>query len=120
MLTAGGGAIVNTASRVALVGKATTPVYSAAKHGVIGLTRSAAIEFAAQGIRINAVCPGFIRTELVAQKYGDKVAAMGQAANPLHRAGDAREVAEAAVWLASPAASFVVGVALPVDGGATA
>lgn len=120
MLEAGGGAIVNTASRVALVGKPTTPVYSAAKHGVLGLTKSAALEFSARGVRVNAVCPGFIRTDLVERKYAGRIDELAKKANCMQRVGRPEEIAEAAVWLCSEAASFVTGVALPVDGGASA
>jgi NAD(P)-dependent dehydrogenase (short-subunit alcohol dehydrogenase family) len=120
MLAAGKGAIVNNASRSGLVGVPSDGVYGAAKHGVIGLTKAAAIEFAAKGIRINAVCPGLVETALTRARFGDELAARAQTANPLGRMAQPEEIADAVVWLCSDAASFVVGVALPIDGGATA
>ncbi|KWF30988.1 glucose 1-dehydrogenase [Burkholderia pseudomultivorans] len=120
MLKAGGGAIVNNSSRSGLVGIPSDGVYGAAKHGVIGLTKAAAIEFASRGIRVNAVCPGLVETALTRARFGDELAARAESANPLGRMAQPEEIAEAVVWLCSDAASFVVGVALPVDGGATA
>ncbi|SAK91326.1 short-chain dehydrogenase/reductase SDR [Caballeronia pedi] len=120
MLLAGKGAIVNNASRSGLVGVPSDGVYGAAKHGVVGLTKAAAIEFAGKGVRINAVCPGLVETALTRARFGDELAARAKLANPLGRMAQAEEIASAVVWLCSDAASFVVGVALPVDGGATA
>ncbi|MGF6732115.1 NAD(P)-dependent dehydrogenase (short-subunit alcohol dehydrogenase family) [Paraburkholderia youngii] len=120
MLVAGKGAIVNNSSRSGLVGVPSDGVYGAAKHGVIGLTKAAAIEFAARGIRINAVCPGLVETALTRARFGDELSARAATANPLGRIAQPEEIANAVVWLCSDAASFVVGVALPVDGGATA
>ncbi|WP_201764713.1 glucose 1-dehydrogenase [Vreelandella titanicae] len=120
MLKAGQGAIVNNSSRSGLVGVPSDAVYGAAKHGVIGLTRAAAVEFASQGVRVNAVCPGLIETELTRARFGDELANLAKMANPLGRMAQPEEVAEAVVWLCSDAASFLVGVALPVDGGSTA
>ncbi|SAL65746.1 Short-chain dehydrogenase/reductase SDR [Caballeronia arvi] len=120
MLTAGKGAIVNNASRSGLVGVPSDGVYGAAKHGVVGLTKAAAIEFAARGIRVNAVCPGLVETALTRARFGDELSARAKLANPLGRMAQPEEIANAVVWLCSDAASFVVGVALPVDGGATA
>src|SRR6266576_3578004 len=96
--------------------------YHASKHGVIGLTRSAAIEYAPRGIRINAICPGTIETPMVSQMInsGDLDRAEAAASQPIGRLGSAEEMAAAVLWLCSPGASFVVGVALPVDGGYTA
>jgi len=118
MLTQGGGAIVNTASIAGLVG-GFGAAYSAAKHGVVGLTRTAALAYATRGIRVNAVCPGVIDTPMVARVRArrpdfDEFAVMGE---PIGRLGQPEEIAEAVVWLSSDAASFVTGVALPVDGG---
>jgi NAD(P)-dependent dehydrogenase (short-subunit alcohol dehydrogenase family) len=120
MLTRGKGSIVNNASRSALVGVPSDGVYGAAKHGVVGLTKAAAIEFASKGIRINAVCPGLVETALTRTRFGDELATRAKLANPLGRVAQPEEIAEAVLWLCSDAASFVVGVALPVDGGATA
>ncbi len=120
MLAAGGGTIVNMSSRTGLVGAPTDAIYGASKHGVIGLTKSAAVEFAGRGVRINAVCPGVIRTPLTELRFKDQLATMKASINPLGRMGRPEEVAEVVAWLCSDASSFVVGAALPVDGGATA
>ncbi|HNT78535.1 MAG TPA: SDR family oxidoreductase [Anaerolineae bacterium] len=122
MLKGGGGAIVNNSSVDGLRAFPWDPVYSAAKHGVIGLTKSAALQYATQGIRINAVCPGWIRTppieDLLQRDPGaDKNLLLHQ---PIGRFGKPEEVAETVVWLCSDAASLLLGVALPVDGGYTA
>jgi NAD(P)-dependent dehydrogenase (short-subunit alcohol dehydrogenase family) len=120
MLKAGRGAIVNVSSRTGLVGKPRLSVYTASKHGVLGLTRSAAIDNAPHGIRINAVCPGFVHTPFVEKKFGDRLPELARTMNPLGRIGKPEEIAECIAWLCSEAASFVVGVSLPVDGGAVA
>jgi NAD(P)-dependent dehydrogenase (short-subunit alcohol dehydrogenase family) len=118
MLLHGGGAIVNTASILGMVGMATAPAYTAAKHGVIGLTQAAAIAYSAQGLRINAVGPGFIHTPMVSALEEDAdVKAALIAAHPIGRLGLPEEVAELVVWLASSRASFVTGAYYPVDGG---
>ncbi|MEW9856550.1 SDR family NAD(P)-dependent oxidoreductase [Novosphingobium sp. M1R2S20] len=119
MLAAGGGAIVNCSSAAGLVGAPTYAAYSAAKHGVIGLTKSAALEYARDNIRINAVCPGMTDTAMT--REGDKEALFDQlvAQSPLGRRGLPEEIAAAAVWLCSEEASFVTGIAMPVDGGHT-
>lgn len=118
MLINGGGAIVNTASILGMVGMATAPAYTAAKHGVIGLTRSAAIAYSGQGVRINAVGPGFIHTPMVQALEEDANAKAALiAAHPIGRLGLPEEVAELVVWLASDRASFVTGSYHPVDGG---
>jgi NAD(P)-dependent dehydrogenase (short-subunit alcohol dehydrogenase family) len=117
MLAQGGGAIVNTASVAGLVGGA-GPAYNASKHGVVGLTKTAALEYAAQGIRINAVCPGYVRTGMTAGLLADPVrAARAVAREPIGRVGTPEEIAAAVVWLCSDAASFVTGLAMAVDGG---
>jgi NAD(P)-dependent dehydrogenase (short-subunit alcohol dehydrogenase family) len=114
-----GGAIVNMASGAGLVGFAGLPAYVASKHGVVGLTRAAALEYASQGIRINAICPGSTRTPMLEGFMGgdEQVERMMTRAVPLGRLGKPSEIAEAVVWLCSDAASFVVGHALAVDGG---
>jgi NAD(P)-dependent dehydrogenase (short-subunit alcohol dehydrogenase family) len=119
MLERGGGAIVNTASGVGLVAYAHQAAYTASKHGVIGLTKVAALDYGARGIRVNAVCPGTARTPMVdeAMRRQPSIDAHLRALHPIGRIGEASEIAEAAVWLCTPAASFVLGVALPVDGG---
>jgi NAD(P)-dependent dehydrogenase (short-subunit alcohol dehydrogenase family) len=119
MLQTGGGAIVNCASKAGLGGAAHLSAYSAAKHGVIGLTRTAALEYARRGIRVNAVCPGFIDTPLT-QSIPAEAAAALVAWTPMGRPGAAAEVAAAVLWLCSDAASFVTGEALAVDGGMAA
>lgn len=113
--------MVNVASVAGQVGVANLAAYSASKHGVIGLTRSVALEEARRGVRVNAVCPGTIRTPLLDgfAPNPEVVARMGTMA-PMRRLGTPEEVAEAAVWLCSPAASFVTGQALGVDGGVLA
>lgn len=119
MLKQGKGAIVNTASIAGLVGFQGLPAYTASKHGVIGLTKTAALEYAKLGIRVNAVCPGVIKTPMVDRLTGKKKEAEKQFENmePLGRMGQPEEVAEAAIWLCSDAASFVTGDAMAVDGG---
>ncbi len=119
MLKQGGGAIVNTASIAGLVGLSGTVAYVAAKHGVTGLTKAAAMEYAKSGIRVNAVCPGYIETPMVqgifdrVEGYRERVAAR----HPMDRLGEPEEIAQAVVWLSSDAASFVTGHNMPVDGG---
>ncbi|MDX3099214.1 glucose 1-dehydrogenase [Nonomuraea angiospora] len=118
----GSGAIVNCSSLAGLVGDARRASYDATKHGIVGLTKSAALEYAPRGVRINAVCPGTIDTPMVERMINagelDMDAAL--AATPMGRLGRAEEIASAVLWLCGPGASFVTGVALPVDGGYTA
>jgi NAD(P)-dependent dehydrogenase (short-subunit alcohol dehydrogenase family) len=114
-----GGAIVNMASGAGLVGFPGLPAYVASKHGVVGLTRAAALEYASQGIRVNAICPGSTRTPMLEGFMGDdpQIERLMTRAVPLGRLGRPEEIADAVVWLCSDAASFVVGHALAVDGG---
>jgi NAD(P)-dependent dehydrogenase (short-subunit alcohol dehydrogenase family) len=118
----GSGAIVNCSSLGGLVGLPGRAAYHASKHGVIGLTRSAALEYAPRGIRINAICPGTIETPMVKDMINKGELSIPEAVanQPIGRLGRADEVAAAVLWLSSPAASLIIGVALPVDGGYTA
>ena len=122
MLKNGSGVIVNCASIAGLVGFPGLPAYVASKHGVIGLTKTAALENAKLGIRINAVCPGAIKTPMIDRLTGNKKEVEDQyaAQEPIGRLGDPNEVANAVIWLCSDDASFVTGHAMPVDGGWTA
>ena len=121
MLQQGGGSIVNTASINGVVGNPAQPAYTAAKHGVVGLTRHGALRWAKAGIRVNAVCPGVIDTPMTAQAVANPQArAMIESMTPMGRMGQAEEIAEAVVWLCSDAASFITGQPLLVDGGVTA
>ena len=122
ILEGGGGSIVNMASVLGLVGFANAPAYTAAKHGVVGLTKVAALEYSALGIRVNALCPGFIETPMVMERgveAGIHPEVYEQIAqlHPIGRLGKSEEIAEAAVWLCSEAASFVTGHAMTADGG---
>jgi NAD(P)-dependent dehydrogenase (short-subunit alcohol dehydrogenase family) len=121
MVSAGGGAIVNTASVAGLVGERGIGAYSASKHGVVGLTRSAALDYIGQGVRINAVCPGATRTRILANWFQDpKVESFILSRHPIGRIAEPEEIARAVLFLASDDASFIVGQALAVDGGLTA
>ncbi|MFQ5426428.1 MAG: SDR family oxidoreductase, partial [Gaiellales bacterium] len=119
MLEQGGGAIVNTASVAGLVGLVGSSPYVASKHGVVGITKTAALEYAEQGIRVNAVCPGVFRTPLVERIIAKRPEReeLYLSAQPIGRLGEPEELAATVAWLCSDAASFVTGHALPVDGG---
>lgn len=122
MLKQGKGAIVNTSSAAGLVGAPSNPAYPASKHGVVGLTKSTALEFARKGIRVNCVCPGPTRTgmnEELTRTHPEMVQAMDQRV-PMGRIGEPEEVAAAAIFLCSDEASYITGHALPVDGGIVA
>jgi NAD(P)-dependent dehydrogenase (short-subunit alcohol dehydrogenase family) len=119
MLAGGGGAIVNNASVAGLVGFAGIPAYTASKHGIVGLTKTTALDYATNGIRVNAVCPGVIDTEMITRfTHGDQEAAKQlEQTEPVGRLGTPAEIADAVVWLCSDRATFVTGQALAVDGG---
>ena len=121
ILKQGGGAIVNTSSGAGVIGIKGNPAYTAAKHGVIGLTRAAALDYASQNIRINAVCPGIINTPMMDRFTGGTPEGRQQVISqePIGRMGQPEEIANAVVWLCSDASSFVVGHAMVVDGGQT-
>ena len=123
MLQQGGGAIVNTASAAGLVGSRRLSAYVASKHAVVGLTKAAALEYAADGVRVNAVCPGIIDTPMMDRLIGGREAdyeATIPTRQPIGRLGTPAEIAESVAWLCSDAASLVTGLAMAVDGGFTA
>ena len=122
MLAQGGGTIVNTASVAGLVGAPRHAIYAASKHAVAGLTKSAAAEYAREGIRVNALCPGYVKTPMLARAIERDPAFEKKlkAAQPLGRYAEATEIANAALWLCSDQASYVNGHELVVDGGFTA
>ena len=118
MLQTGGGSIINMASILGAAGFANSAAYTAAKHGVLGLTKAAALEYSAKGVRVNAVGPGFIHTPMISGLEQDPAThAALVAAHPIGRLGQPEEIAELVAWLASDRASFVTGSYYPVDGG---
>lgn len=122
MAQQGGGTIVNTASIMGLVGERRTGAYCAAKHGVVGITKTAALEYARKNIRVNAVCPGSTMTPMMMKGFerDPRMEEIYKASHPLGRLGTPEDIGEAVVWMSSDEASFVTGLALPVDGGYTA
>jgi NAD(P)-dependent dehydrogenase (short-subunit alcohol dehydrogenase family) len=123
MMQQGGGAIVNTASAAGLVGSRRMSGYVASKHAVVGLTKAAALEYARDGIRVNAVCPGIINTPMMSRLIGSREAeyeASIPVRQPIGRLGTPEEIAESVTWLCSDSASLVTGLAMAVDGGLTA
>lgn len=126
MLKNGGGAIVNTASIAGLIGFPQHGMYTASKHAVLGLTKSAALEYGAKGIRINAVSPGSIKSEMLDRFAGDtqeqrqKTMEYLKSLHPIGRIGEPNEIAGAVLWLCSEEASFMLGQSITVDGGFTA
>jgi len=121
ILEQGAGAIVNTSSGAGVIGIKGSPAYTAAKHGVIGLTRAAALDYAAQNIRVNAVCPGYIDTPMMSRFTGGTLEGRAKviAEEPVGRMGKPDEIAAAVIWLCSDAAAFMVGHAMMMDGGQT-
>jgi len=122
MLRSGGGSIINNSSVGGLIGLAGMGIYNSSKHAVIGMTKSAAIDYCKQGIRVNAVCPGIIITEMAMEMMGGGEGAnrAGGTRQPMGRAGECEEIASTVMWLASSASSFVTGQSIAVDGGRTA
>ena len=121
MLKNGGGAIVNTSSGAGLIGIKGSPAYTAAKHGVIGLTRAATLDYASQNVRVNAVCPGYIDTPMMNRFTGGTAEGRSKVISeePIGRMGRPEEIADAVLWLCSDAAGFVVGSTMVIDGGQT-
>ena len=119
MLERGGGSIINCSSVAGLVGFSGIPAYTASKHGIVGLTKTAALEYAELGIRVNAVCPGVIDTAMIERFTGHQAEAEAAlvASEPVGRLGLPSEIADAVVWLSSSRSSFVTGQAIAVDGG---
>jgi NAD(P)-dependent dehydrogenase (short-subunit alcohol dehydrogenase family) len=122
MSAQGGGVIINTASIMGLVGERRTGAYCAAKHGVVGITKTAALEYANKNIRVNAVCPGSTMTPMMMKAFqaDPRREEAYKVSHPLGRLGTPEDIGEAVVWMCSDQASFVTGIALPVDGGYTA
>jgi NAD(P)-dependent dehydrogenase (short-subunit alcohol dehydrogenase family) len=121
ILKQGGGAIVNTSSGAGVIGIKGSPAYTAAKHGVIGLTRAAALDYAAQNLRVNAVCPGYIDTPMMGRFTGGTAEGRAKviAEEPVGRMGKPEEIAAAVLWLCSDVAAFMIGHAMVMDGGQT-
>jgi NAD(P)-dependent dehydrogenase (short-subunit alcohol dehydrogenase family) len=120
MLRSGGGAIVNNASVAGLIGMIGAPVYTASKHAVIGLTKAVAIEFAKQGVRVNAIAPGAVDTSMMGRVTEKTPREKLERIHPMNRFASPEEIASGVLWLCSPGASFVTGATLSLDGGFTA
>ncbi len=121
IIASGGGSIINNSSVGGIVGRPGMSPVIASKHGVIGLTRAAALEYASQGVRVNAICPSATETRIMLQWLEDPaIRARFESSNPMGRLAKPEEQAQAALWLASDASSFVTGAVIPVDGGVTA
>ncbi|GAX35386.1 SDR family oxidoreductase [Nodularia sp. NIES-3585] len=119
MLKQGGGVIVNNASILGLVGLPNFSVYVASKHGVVGLTKSLALEHAQDNIRINCVCPGAIETDMLTRSFGEEGKIQLRSSHPIGRLGKSEEIAKSVIWLCSDAASFITGQSIAIDGGFT-
>ena len=117
MLKSGGGSIVNIASILGAVGTKFSPTYVAAKHGVVGLTKAAALEYADQKIRINSVGPAYIKTPMLTNALDEATLTLIKGMHPINRLGESEEIAELILWLASEKSSFVTGSYYPIDGG---
>jgi NAD(P)-dependent dehydrogenase (short-subunit alcohol dehydrogenase family) len=119
MIRTGGGAVINTSSGAGVIGTPQMPIYTASKHAVLGLTKSAALEYAKSGIRINAIVPGVVETDMFERvaKDNKQILESLESITPMGRIGNPQEIANAVVWLLSDNASFVVGHTLIVDGG---
>jgi len=117
MLTSGGGSVVNIASILGAVGTKFSPAYVAAKHGLVGLTKAAALEYADQKIRVNSVGPAYIKTPMIANALDEATLSMIKGLHPIGRLGESEEVAELILWLGSDKSSFVTGSYYPIDGG---
>jgi NAD(P)-dependent dehydrogenase (short-subunit alcohol dehydrogenase family) len=117
MLRNGGGSIVNLSSIMGLVSSPTTPPYVAAKHAVAGITKNAAQSYSSRGVRVNAICPGYIKTPMLLNSATEEMMQMGAAMHPIGRLGEPDEIAAVALFLCSDSASFVTGGIYPVDGG---
>jgi NAD(P)-dependent dehydrogenase (short-subunit alcohol dehydrogenase family) len=119
MIRTGGGAVINTSSGAGVIGTPQLPIYTASKHAVLGLTKSAALEYAKSGIRINAIVPGVVETDMFERvaKDNKQILESLESITPMGRIGNPQEIANAVVWLLSDNASFVVGHTLIVDGG---
>ncbi len=120
MLKQGGGVIVNNASIAGMIGFPNASIYAASKYGVIGLTKTLALEYAKDNIRVNCVCPGAIETDMLTRFWGEEGTSQITDAHPIGRLGKPEEIANSVIWLCSNAASFITGQSIAIDGGYTA